>query len=78
MMCKLTVGQASLRRVIGLVGMGFALISISAVSAGNDNAAVMTANAAFYAALNKIFVGSRYQEERHVVRTTAAEGGAIR
>lgn len=46
-----------IRRVIGVVGMAFALISTSAVSAGNDHAAVLAANAAFYAALNKIFVG---------------------
>lgn len=57
MMCKLKVGQAFIRRVIGMVGMGFALISTSAVSAGNDNAAVLAANAAFYEALNKLFVG---------------------
>lgn len=57
MMCKLKVGNAFLRRVIGVVGMGLALISTPAVPAGNDNAAVLAANAAFYAALNKIFVG---------------------
>jgi ketosteroid isomerase-like protein len=45
------------RRVIGVLGMGFALISTSAVSAGTDNAAVLATNAAFYAALNKIFAG---------------------
>ena len=56
-MCKLKVGKAFLRRVVGVVGMGFALICTPAISAGNDNAAVMAANAAFYAALNKIFVG---------------------
>ncbi len=39
MMCKLKVGKAFIRRVIGVVGVGLALISTSAVSAGNDNAA---------------------------------------
>jgi len=57
MTCKLKVGKAFLRRVIGVLGMGFALISAPAIPAGNDNAAVMAANAAFYAALNKIFAG---------------------
>ncbi len=57
MICKLKAGKASLRRGIGVLGIGFALISTSAVAAGSDNAAVMAENSAFYAALNKIFVG---------------------
>ena len=56
-MCKLKLGKAFLHRIIGVMGMGLALISTSAVPAGSDNAAVQAANAAFYVALNKIFVG---------------------
>lgn len=39
------------------VAMSFALISTPAGSAGKEDAAIMAANAGFYTALNKIFVG---------------------
>jgi ketosteroid isomerase-like protein len=47
--------RAALR--VAALAMAFALFSTAAAAAGNDRQAVLAANAQFYAALNKMFVG---------------------
>ena len=48
--------RGSIGALAAMLALGSALISAPA-SAENDNAAVLAANAAFYAALNKLFAG---------------------
>jgi ketosteroid isomerase-like protein len=45
-------------RSIVFMGMSLALISVPPASAASDNAAILVANSAFYAALNQMFVGN--------------------
>lgn len=56
-MSKVTMRGPFIRRLIGIVGLGLALTGAAANSAGTGHAAVLAANAGFYAALNKVFVG---------------------
>ncbi|MGB8365437.1 MAG: YybH family protein [Rhizomicrobium sp.] len=49
--------MASVCAAASVIGVAVMFISLSAPAAENDTAAVLAANAQFYAALNKMFVG---------------------